>query len=434
MLNKIFSRSVKEAASLNRIRTLFPSYNSAKAFSEAFNAMESVATLNTVFNIIKLNTFADSSKYYVRYVNLKTKCDAIRSGLQSLDSSFNDYYDSYKQISKNYSSIEKRIISKNYESLKSLNSNFLYIRRINDFDDSNFGDLNNFKHPGLIDYYFQRKSLCSVKYGVLRLPILYETKNYINNVIIDYKLSKNFLSEDSIENLKTINTSYSSVYKSNKIEVNGSDLCFIFEFNKKRETNIIKIVDSSIKNTSIKEVFYFNNNNKVPVEFNLLRTSNESILFLKENVKTKRFYIIFNQKNYVDYEADTSLTKEEIIKKNTNSSFEVKKDETSYYWYEINIDEVSFIKEASKNLGMIKLQETIDTTFLDEVYLYALGVSSIPASALEIYVQGYYGNAEEILGKYSVGEKIEVSKYSKVEIIVILKENVTIKALDIRGT
>jgi hypothetical protein len=157
-------------------------------------------------------------------------------------------------------------------------------------------------------------------------------------------------------------------------------------------------------------------------------------LFLKENVKTKRFYIIFNQKNYVDYEADTSLTKEEIIKKNTNSSFEVKKDETSYYWYEINIDEVSFIKEASKNLGMIKLQETIDTTFLDEVYLYALGVSSIPASALEIYVQGYYGNAEEILGKYSVGEKIEVSKYSKVEIIVILKENVTIKALDIRGT
>lgn len=434
MLNKIFSRSVKEAASLNRIRTLFPSYNSAKAFSEAFNAMESVITLDTNFNIVRAGRFADSSKYYVRYVNLKVKCDAIRSGLKSLSSSFEDYYNSYKQISKNYSSIEKRILSKNYESLKSLNSNYLYVRRINDFDDSNFGDLNNFKHPGLIDYYFQRKSLCSVKYGVLRLPILYETSNYVNNVIIDYKLSNKFLSEDSIENLKTINTSYSSVYKAEKIEVNGSDLCFIFEFNKKRETNIIKVIDSSIKSASIKELFYYEAGSKINVEFDLIKLGNESILFLKESVKTKRFYILFNQKNYIDYEADTSLTKEEIIKKNTNSSFEVKKDETAYYWYEINIDQVSFINESSKNFGMIKLEEKINTSNLNEIYLYALSLNSLSESSLEIYVEGYYNNAQEIIGKYTAGEKIEVSKYSEIEFIIILKENVTIKALDIRGT
>lgn len=434
MLNKIFSKSVKEAASLNRIRTLFPSYNSAKAFSEAFNDKESISRLDTVFNIVKLNNFADSSKYYIRYVNLKTKCDAIKNGLENLNSSFENYYNSYKQISKNYSSIEKRILSKNYESLKLLSSNYSYIRRINDFDDSNFGDLNNFKHPGLIDYYFQRKSLCSVKYGVLRLPILQETKNYVNNVIVDYKLSNNFLSEDSIENLKTINTSYSSVYKTESIKENGSDLCFIFEFNKKRETNIIKIVDSSIKSASIKEVFYYSGENKINIDFSLIKVSNESILFLQQNIKTKRFYIVFNQKNYIDYEADTSLTKEEIVKKNTNSSFEVKKDETPYYWYEINIDEVSFINEANKNLGMIKLEEVVDTSSLDEVYVYALGVNSIELSALEIYVQGYNNNAQEIIGSYSIGGKIEVSKYSKIEFIIILKENVTIKALDIRGT
>ena len=434
MLSKVFSRNVIEAASLSRVRTLFPSYSSAKAFSEAFAASESVISLNTNFDITSKNNFANSTKYYLRYINLITKCKAIKSGFESLDNSFDNFYNSYKQISKNYNSIERSIKSKNYETLKWLSSNYSFIRRINDFDESNFGDINNFEHPTLIDYYFQRKSLCDVKYGLLTLPLLSEVENYVNNIIINYIKSDNFLSEDLIENIKTLNTSYSAIYKSKEIKPLGADLCFIFEFNKVRKTNLIKIVDSSLKQSSIKEIYYYNSLGvKTNINFNKVEISNETVCLLEEEIKTKRIYIIFNQINYIDYDKDTTLNKEEIIKNNTNSSYEVVKDENSYYWYEINIDKVTFLQRSYKDLGMVKIQETFESKDLEEVYIYPLALSSISGEDVEIYIEGYYESLKEIEGPFSPGTKINISKYNNFEVILILKSEVLIKALDIRG-
>lgn len=433
MLSKVFSRNIIEAASLSRTRTLFPSYSSAKAFSEAFAASESIIALNTNLDLTSRNNFADSTKYYVRYVNLITKCEAIKKGFESLDNSFENFYNSYKQISKNYSSIEKSIKSKNYETLKWLNSNYSFIRRINNFDDSNFGDINSFKHPTLIDYYFQRKSLCSVKYGLLTLPLLSETENYINNVIINYIKSDNFVSEDTIENIKTLNTSYSTVYKSKFIKPLGCDLSFIFEFNKTRKTNLVKITDASIKQSSIKEIFYYKDSVKTNINFNRLKMNNETICFFNEEVKAKRIYITFNQINYIDYDKDTSLNKEEIIKNNSNSSYEVVKDQEAYYWYEINIDKVTFIQRSYKSLGMLKLQEIFESKELEEIYINIIGLSSLSEESIELYVEGHYESLKKVEGPFSPGEKINISKYNSFEIILILKSELIIKALDIRG-
>jgi len=416
---------------------LYPSRSHRELEERAVASANLALGLNHRFKITDTDTNTSSSIYFLKYVNLVAKCEAIKLGLIEFENSFENFYLSYKRSLLSFSASEDFLKKLRFENLKKRKTTYKLYKRINSFKNSNIDSLNDFKHPNIIDYYFSRESFCSVKNDLITLPLFNERNLKIKDIRLDINKSNNFKTNDPLSNLKTEATSCQQILKSESFLTSGSSLCYIFEFSKKSSFNKIEIIDSSINEASVAEMFFYKNQQKITLSFVKIKKLNKSIFLLNDSYLAKRIYIVFNQFDYVEKSVDEDLSVDSIVLNTPLGSLELVSNKKEYYWYEINIDKVSFKHENFKQTGFIKIDEKIDVADLSRVMIDLKGFNI--SGNVELYLEREKLFNEKVTStttKENLNEIIKIQDCLYLSVYLVLNSNseiVRISSIDIKG-
>lgn len=365
-----------------------------------------------------------STRFFVRYINNAYYNNLYVSGLSNFLERKKSFLDSYKRELEESINKEKRLKRLIYENKKKRNEDFVFYKRINTFEQEDLSRINTLKHPEIIGYYFNLGDLCEIENNFIRLPSYNRSEVRIKTIKTKVDESEVSSTNDPIENIKTDNTSYQQIYKCKAKKTTGVDQVFIIEFCNSYNYNEIEITDASFYKTNVKEIYYKNSDEeKVLVSYREIEAGNKRIFILNKNI-SKRLYIKFNQKNYIDLEQTPLTTAERIINAN-RSSFDFEPDPTYYYYYEINIDRIKVYNRYSKKVGVFKLRESFDVADYTRFKVNLTGIS-LENLDISIFIEKFFqdgSNTYEEIEKISINESTEIEeKVSKINVMLILEE------------
>lgn len=387
---------------------------------------------------IRSEDIVGSSQYFINYNNLNYYNSLYKNSLINFNDEKNSILNSYKEELNSSLNKEKYLKKLFYENKKNRLAKENSFTRINSFVASDLTRITSLQNPEIIGYYFNLKDLCEVENNYIRLPKFLNNAVEINNIKVSVQDSDRFITEDNISKIKTENTSCQFFFKEEKLKTSGVNLTLILELKHKNYFNEIEIIDSSLYSTNITELYYKDKDGvKTDIAYKKIIRNNKYLLLL-EKISAKRIYINFNQKNYYDYDQTNQSLKSRIISA-TNSSFEVLKDETYNYLYEINIDKILIKNRQNKKTGVFQLNKKID---LKNKSYISISLKGIYLEYLDIkcFINKSIGSNENLhteLTKINLNEIIDIKDVNDCEIMFILNEtsnnsyNSLIESIDI---
>lgn len=406
--------------------------------------LESLASLATNQNYPKNYSISclsftkgfETQKYLAKYARIKFSCDLIQIGLSGEDSRIKEAFN-YLSVLEKHVKAKAELEENLYESLKNRNSAYKYLNRVNYFERFKINRNDTLKHPELIAYYYSKDSICSTEYNKISLPDMQKVVRKAGEVSICVEDSSKGSSRDPVSNIQSGLTSHQYIVKDQK--KGKKYLTYILDYKREITLNRLSIVDASIFEANISEIYYYENETKNFIAYSLIRNSYKKLVLFSNKIKARRFYIKFSQVNYLDLEPDQLNTKEKIINGN-GSSFEYKKDtETYYYYYEFNIDSIEGSYALKKKSGIFKLEETIPLEGLSSIKVNVRGLN-LDKVDCSIYLKQKLGSQETVSKITSDGVSIN-SAYDIGELIFAINgkeeaeyENFYIDSIDIKGS
>ena len=363
-------------------------------------------------------------------------CDLITIGLKEESSQISNAFN-YLSILENHIQGRLQLEENLYESLKNRSGTYKYLKRINFFEQFKIAKSNSLKHPEIISYYYSKDSICSTEYNKISLPDMQVVSRKAGEVSINLQKSSNGTSRDPVRNITSDLTSHQYVVKSG--DRGTKYLEYIIDYKRKITLNKFSIVDASIFETTISEVYYYNDNKqKQTISYSLIRNLHKKLLVFDSNVSSRRFYIRFSQINYIDLETENQTIVEQL-KQGSNNSFDTTKDENYYYYYEFNIDRIEGSYSLKKKSGIFKLKEEVD---LKDLNILEIDIKGVNLENVELLLfLKKIKNSQEIISKFDENNKINIGNYDSGEIIVIINgkenksyENFYIDSIDIKGS
>lgn len=394
-------------------------------------------------SVVKALSKADTSKYQKSYADTRYQCNVIANGIDSSSERISNIFDSYKVSLNTYFDLQKNLEKNLYKTLKIKNTFTTYVERFNNFSQESLANIDTLKHSGLIDYYFNRKSLCSVDYGLISLPKLTEREVYIKEVTVESKFSTIGTSKDPARNVKTNDTSHQYVCFLEKQQTYGAKLTYCIKLNKRTDFNEIEIIDASINKSIIQELFYFNDENeKVDIDFTLIKRSRKSILIINDptNFTLNKVYISFVQNKHLDIERKKGSLLSQIVNAN-DSSFEIIEDLGVKYIYEFNIDRIKINRIDYQNIGLFRLNQKISLKNLSRIFIRYNGIFLERLNSVEVFLEGtsYINDIpQREVKKVEDLNSVDVVKYEEGSLLFILnaadsKYTAYIESIDVRA-
>lgn len=433
----ILSDLVKKEAVKKYIQTINSSINLTELEILANQSPYNTYPKEYLGECISLTKGFQTQRYLQVYASLKFNYQVIALGLKESEENINNSLEYLSVLEKNIKSktkLEERL----YESLKNRNGRYKYLNRVNYFEQFKISRNDTLKHPELIDYYYSKDDICSTEHNKISLPDMQSVNRTPGIVSICVEESSVGSSKDPVSNVTSNLTSHQYVIKSeDKIT---AKLTYILDYKRLVTLNRIAITDASLYESSISEIYYKNNDGeKVNISYSLLRNLHKKVLLFDNNISAKRFYIKFTQVNYIDKD-NLDLDILEKLSASSNSSFDRRKDDTTYYFYEFNIDKIQGSYSLKKKKGLFVLNKTISLIGLESIQVDVKGLNLDNVNT-SLFLKQSKGSQEEVI-KADENNTFSVNQsYTNAKLIFIIDgvagssyQNFYIDSIDIKGS
>ena len=390
--------------------------------AESYNYNSQTTRMN--FSVALRGNVANSALYMRSWANLKQQTNRVVLGLESAESELRNVFDGYKNSVKNFSKLKLRLQKENYLNRKRLKIEEGTVKRYQSFRQQDLSNVDTLKHPKLIDYYFNKDSLCSVEDGLISLPAISSRMVKIKEASIEGRFSTAGASKEPVENIKTDFSSHQYICRLAAPEALGAKLTYCLEFSKESNFDKITILDASINFAEVSQLFVIVNNNIVDIDYTAKQVDHKKVLYINDPdiLEAKKIYITFSQSKYIDISQPGSSLRAQIISSSDNS-FEIIEDLSTSYIYEFNIDSIVVEQSVHQNIGMFRLSETIDVRGKSLLSVNWKAIFEDRFSAIEVFIEGTYkdGNltGTEVITVEEYSE-INVSRYDSISLILIL--------------
>lgn len=435
---RIFDENTLRAAYKIKLNLISDASNEAiREASFNYNSQSRKVNLEIAARAMKANSLA----YKNSWANIVQVCNTVVLGLSSSESELLNVFEGYKNSLNSFGILKEELKKQNYLNQKKLQNENIFFQRFQSFEQQSLSNIDTLKHPKIIDYYFSRNNLCSVDNGLISLPEKAVRKISLEEIALSTRYSTFGKSEQDPENIKSRYTSHQYICKSKAPVVNGADLTYCIKLNKKGFFNKIIINDSSINYTTISKLFVLEGGEKIDIDYTLVNSGRDKILYINdpELKEYKIIYITFNQSKYIDIGTPSEDLKDKVLN-GLNTQFDISNEEVLSYVYEFNIDLIEIYQSTYQNIGMFRLNETIDVSSYDLVELSWSGLYLDRLESIEVFFEGVFplGN---ITGREVVSveeyKRIDVSKYNSISLLFILnnKSNYSsyIKNIDVKA-
>lgn len=432
---QIIDEATLRRAYRGKLNSLFTNVNNQSLVEESYNYRS--ATPNINFSVALRGNVADSFKYMRSVIDLNQHCTLITEGLATSESSIKNIFDGVKHSINDFSNFKKDLEREVYLNSKRLRVDTAFYERFQSFQQEDLRNTNTLKHPGLIDYYFNKDSLCTVENGLISLPKLNTINLNLKEVFVARQYSTFGTSKDDANTIKEEYTKHEYICRHETPLPNGATLTYGIRLNREMAFNKIEIVDSSINYCTVSRLFTDNDD----IDFVGEQKGRKKILYINEPeaIEGDIIYISFNQSKYVDVASKPNSLRNQLVT-GSNSSFELDDSLTTGYIYEFNIDSIVVQLNEYQDTGLFRLNDSIDTSSLSLMRISWAGHFIDSFKTIKAFIEGEYqeGNLTSTEVKEVTNySKESVSKYSKVSLLFILetdsKYSGYIKTIDIEA-
>ncbi len=210
------------------------------------------------------------------------------------------------------------------------------------------------------------------------------------------------------------------VFFNNEYLSNGVNLCLIFDFELKKYFNSLRISEASLKKITIeKDDIEFLNKNGVweSLSFNYDNLKDNYNIFF-DTIYTDKIRITFKQRAFLDIENDIN---EESYSKSFDQTIDNNLTESSYYYYDLSIGEVSFEYSVYRNKGIYRSNELLSIYKPMSLRFIVEHLFKDPDVATELYLRIMLYNDKDIVPKIlnGINEELRISTPSIDEIIPV---------------
>ena len=383
---------------------------------------------------------ADSSRYMLRYLTIQRHVNQIRLGLLESKRNLINVFEGYKNSLNRYFELQKDLDSSLYTGIKKQREYSAFNKRYNNFSEKDLSTIDSLKHPKLIDYYFDRNSVCSTNSGAISLPLLSGRKVNLRNVVVEKRFSTFGKSIQPVNNLRTEATSHEYICKVSKA-LPGAKLTYCLSFNTACVFNKIEILDASIHEAKLTRIFVFDDNNAlVDLDYQEIKTALKKVYLINDSDSTqeyKKVYLEFTQNKYIDVAKDEFSFRKRIVDA-SNSSFVLNETLVNSYVYQFNIDQIQVYNERFKKRGVFRLNKKIDLKNINNLKLKLNGFFLNRLQNTLCFLEGVDYKGNKSIEEIATLQNIDVSKYSEAELFFILESKDTVNSgylssIDIRG-
>jgi hypothetical protein len=210
------------------------------------------------------------------------------------------------------------------------------------------------------------------------------------------------------------------IFFNNEYLSKGANICLIFDFELKKYFNSLKISEASLKKLTIEkdDIEYLNSNGDwQSIDFNYDNLKDNYNVFF-DTIYTDKIRITFKQRAFLDIENDID---EQSYLKSFHQTTESTLTETTYYYYDLSIGEISFEYSIYRNKGIYRSNELLSIYKPMSLRFVVEHLFKDPDVVTELYLRVMLYNDKDIVPKIldGVNEELRTSNPAVDEIIPV---------------